>query len=51
MHSLSTILVKNFLIITVFQEYYNEDIEMIYVDDFKRHCYPIFMSVIIDYKE
>ncbi len=35
---------------TAFKEYYDDDIEMIYGDGLKRHCYPILAGVIFDYK-
>ncbi len=34
-----------------FKEYYDDGIEIIYVDGFKHHCYLIFAVVIIDYKK
>lgn len=50
-YSLSMILVKDILIKIVLQRYYNEDIEMICTNGFKRCCYLILMSVIVDYKK
>lgn len=51
-YSLSTTIpVKNILIQTVLQEYYNEGIEMICVDGLKYHYDPILIGITIDYKE
>lgn len=33
-----------------FKKNYNNNIEMICMDDFKCHCYLIFMDIIVDYK-
>ncbi len=43
--------VKNILIKTVLQNYYDENIEIIYIDDLKYHCYLILAGVIVDYEE
>ena len=45
------ILIKNILIKTALQEYYDKGIEMICVDGLKRHYYSILAGVIVDYKE
>ncbi len=46
-HLLFTILVKNILVKTAFQEYYNEDIKIIYADDLKY----LLAGVIVNYKK
>lgn len=30
---------------------YKKDIEIWYANSFKKYCYPIFVSLIVDYKE
>ena len=37
--------------ITVLFEYLKDGIELIYVNDYKRHCYLILADFIVDYKE
>lgn len=47
-HSLSIILVKNILIKTILQKYYNEDFEMICADSLKYCYYPLLADIIVD---
>lgn len=39
------------MIKTAFQEYYNQNIKMICIDDFKHSCYLILAGVMVDYKK
>ena len=32
-------------------EYLKDDIELVYADSYKRHCYPILASFMVDYKK
>ena len=50
-HLLSIITVKNILIKTALQEYYDEGIEMICTDSLKRYCYLILADIMVDYEE